>query len=525
MHYDDDTKEEVLNSIRTTSHFLFLETKEEDQFLIALEQHIELKTNLDCEVFNPAIGLIKVKDLVQSWIEGLPKSGSQKDVNAVLATCYEEVLTKPLKIYIFQDPEQVIGPEAKLTVRRVLNLAHLLTNNPKIQKYFIFIGPKASIHSKLQPYFEVIQAKKLDQGGCEKVLSDILKWKGVKSDLKSQTLLQGLQSMSKALRGYTRYEIQMLGFRSLKKHQAFEESIANDYRKNEILKTNVVSFLDTSCTFDEVGGAQRFKMWAEKHRVAWTSEGQAYGLKPPRGVILMGIWGCGKTLAVKALGNAWGLPIVKLDLGRIRDSLIGKTEENLKTAIETIEAVSPCIVLMDEAEKGFSGSEGSGKSDSGLTNRILMTLSTWLQESDAPFCFASTANSIQNLPIEIIRRANERFFFDLPGEEDRIDIIKIHLKKRNQQFDNWNLAQLSEDSDLLIGSEIEQAIEAALIEAFHHKEPQLTEELLSQAFLVKPRIYKTMQSNVQELIDWVGYDAETGDGIRARFASNKRKVK
>jgi SpoVK/Ycf46/Vps4 family AAA+-type ATPase len=179
-----------------------------------------------------------------------------------------------------------------------------------------------------------------------------------------------------------------------------------------------------------------------------------------------------------------------------------------------------CIVWVDEAEKSLSGGQSSAQSDAGTTSRTIGILSTWLQETDAQVCLAMTANSLKTLPIEFINRMDERFFFDLPGETDRIDILKIHLRKAGQDPDLFDLAMLAEKATGMVGREIEQAIGAAMIESFAQNKPRLDQGILADALSGKPRIIKTMADEVKEVIEWVGYDEEINEGIRARFASN-----
>jgi len=205
-------------------------------------------------------------------------------------------------------------------------------------------------------------------------------------------------------------------------------------------------------------------------------------------------------------------------MGRLRSSGVGESEANVYRAIRIIESAAPCIVWIDEAEKSLSGGASSAQSDAGTTSRTIGILSTWLQETDAPVCLAMTANSLKTLPVEFVNRMDERFFFDMPTEEDRVDIIKIHLEKAGQNPEDFDLAKLAEASRLMVGREIEQAIQAAMRESFHAKKAGLDEDILALELTKKPRIVKTMVDEVKEVLEWVGYDPEADDGVRARFA-------
>lgn len=184
-----------------------------------------------------------------------------------------------------------------------------------------------------------------------------------------------------------------------------------------------------------------------------------------------------------------------------------------------------CIIWCDEAEKSFAGSHSSSRSDAGTTSRSLAILSTWLQETSAEICLAMTTNSLATLPVEFTNRMSERFFFDVPSEDDRVDILKIHLaavgKLSQAQIAEVNLRRLAEASDNMVPREMEQAVEAALRKSFVLNKPCLDYEVLLQELQTKPRILKTMDSEVREVINWVGYDENTRDGLRARFASTR----
>jgi SpoVK/Ycf46/Vps4 family AAA+-type ATPase len=184
-----------------------------------------------------------------------------------------------------------------------------------------------------------------------------------------------------------------------------------------------------------------------------------------------------------------------------------------------IERVSPCIVWIDEAEKSLSGGRSSDQTDSGTTSRMIGILSTWLQETSAPVCLALTANSLSTLPVEFINRVDERFFFDLPAKRDRIDILKIHLLKRRQDTRRFDLDVLAEAADMMVGREIEQAVKAALIASYNKGHAALDFDTMKNILLRKPRLAKTMVDEVQGLIQWVGYDKDADDGIRARYAA------
>ena len=222
-----------------------------------------------------------------------------------------------------------------------------------------------------------------------------------------------------------------------------------------------------------------------KRNNSWLDSARKYNIPAPKGVLITGIPGCGKSLTAKAMSAIWNLPLLKLDMGKIFSGIVGSSEENMRRAIATAEAVAPSILWVDEIEKGLSGVGGSG--DSGTSNRILGTFLTWMQEKTAPVFVIATANNIRTLPPEVLRkgRFDEIFFVDLPTESEREKIFEVHLKKRvaasevgqDIVIDNALLSRLSALSDGFVGAEIEQAVITALYEAFFNQRSLQMEDL------------------------------------------------
>ncbi len=509
--------EDLKFHIRSYSRFVYVVTEEEDRFLTQLRTLLA-KAEKRIHVYNSAFGMQPIGNLIQDWSSRAHKEQANMGIHEALISMYKDDPGTEENFYVITDPDRWL--QDPQVVRRLVNLAHQLHNNDKIIKITFFVGPKLVMPQKLQRYVEVVH----DRGPDGEEIKDIL------ANISAKLQVQPSETILRALQGLTSYEIDAATSQSIiatKKDKTrssrFEVKFINDYKKRQLRKTNLINYVDVSNEgFDKVGGLERYKSWVEKHKASWTREGQKYGLKPPRGIVLVGVWGCGKSISVKALGNAWNLPVVQLDLGKLRQSGVGDSEANVFRAINLIESVAPCVVWLDEAEKSLSGGDSSGQSDAGTTSRMIGALSTWLQETKSEVCVAMTVNRLKNMPVEFVRRANERFFFDLPSEDERIDILKIHLKKKQQDPKNFNLARLAEDSKLMVGSEIEHALEIAMTESFHAGKPSLDEDILSTELKNKPRIFKTLADELKEVIDWVGFDPETGDGIRARFASDTK---
>jgi len=238
--------------------------------------------------------------------------------------------------------------------------------------------------------------------------------------------------------------------------------------KRQVLrKTEILEFIPTRQRMRDVGGLKVFKKWIRIRRNGFSDAAREYGLPQPKGVLITGISGCGKSLAIQALANEWKLPLLRLDMGRVFAGFAGNPEESMRRAILTVEAVSPAILWIDEIEMGIS--VFSDSAESGATNRIFASFLTWMQEKEAPVFIAATANDIDKLPPEMIRkgRFDEVFFVDLPSKKEREQIFKIHLTNRGKTVTDTSVENLAQRANGFTGAEIEQCIINSMYDAFH----------------------------------------------------------
>ncbi len=232
----------------------------------------------------------------------------------------------------------------------------------------------------------------------------------------------------------------------------------------------------------ELGGFTNLKSWLDRAQVGFTAEAKSLNLTPPRGILLVGVPGCGKSLAAKAIAREWKLPLLKLDAGRLFDKFVGESEKNFRKAIEMAESLSPIVLWIDEIEKAMVAGGGSGEADAGLSRRLFGAFLTWLQEKKQDVFVVATANDLSSLPPELLRkgRFDEIFFVDLPDDAEREAIWKIHLGLRKQDSTQFDLGKIVSASDGFSGSEIEQAVVAALYRALHQKTPLTTDLLIEE---------------------------------------------
>ncbi len=241
--------------------------------------------------------------------------------------------------------------------------------------------------------------------------------------------------------------------------------------------------LDTA-RFSEVGGLSHLKQWLMQRRGAFLEGRQPQGLEPPRGILLLGVQGAGKSLAAKAVAGLWELPLIRLDMGALYNKYVGETEKNLREALQMAELMSPCVLWMDEVEKGLAQSD----SDDGVSRRLLGTLLTWMAERTHPVFLVATANDVSRLPPELMRkgRMDEIFFVDLPDESVRREIFDIHLRKRQLEPIQFDLNALAQVSEGFSGAEIEQAIVSAIYHSAHSEKPLGTEDILHALHATQP---------------------------------------
>lgn len=511
----------------------YVVTDEEDRVINAIANSFIKKAqkaskkgapSVSVKVFNGTFGLIPVEQF-QSNLQ--QRALAREDTFANFIKAMEQIFLEDTQdrvhYYLLTDPERYLQNDD--FVRRILTIIQQVNANINIVKCIYFIGATLVVPPKLASYMHVIRDDLLNAEEIQEILDGLTE--KVRDNLPPDA--------HSWFSGLTSYQVTSAAGQSIgvtkndpdpaKRGLVTKECILQ-YKRERIRKTDLLKLVDTSKEgFHRVGGVDRFKAWAYETRHAWTPEGKAFGLRPPRGVLCVGVWGCGKSLSVKALSTAWGLPLILLELGKLRDSGVGNTEANTYRVTRYLEAMAPCIAMVDEAEKSFSGAHSSSYSDAGTTARALGILSTWHQETTAEVCLALTTNSLKTLPVEFTNRISERFFFDLPSEDDRVDVLKIHLGSvgnlKPEQIAEFNLRRLAEAAENMVPREMEQAVEAALRQSFVQKKTQLDFDIFERELRTKPRILKTMDAELREVIDWVGYDEESQDGIRARYASTK----
>ncbi len=357
----------------------------------------------------------------------------------------------------------------------------------------------------------------------DRIAEDVKDNPQVKIDLDAD----GRERLLHAARGLTLKEAENVFAKTLVldgKIDADDVSVVFSEKQQIIRKSGLLEYYESDEQFTHVAGLENLKAWLAKRSIAFTDRAAKFGLPPPRGVMLLGVQGCGKSLCAKAVSSLWKLPLLRFDLGRMFSSLVGSSEENIRRAIQTAESIAPAILWVDEIDKALAGSAGSAGSDGGTAARVFGTLLTWLSEKTASVFVIATANDISNLPPELLRkgRLDEIFFVDLPTDEERVQILKIHLFRRGRDWRKFDVADLARHCDGFSGAEIEEAIISALFDAFS-KKSELSTEFIKASLNETVPLSKTMSEELDRLRTWATGRTRPASGVPVRPAEEARR--
>jgi MoxR-like ATPase len=344
-----------------------------------------------------------------------------------------------------------------------------------------------------------------DEREVEQIVKDTLREVNAQQPVTLAMSRAGLATVVRNLRGLSPRQVRQIIVDCIAMDLRFDDRDINAVlaRKRQALSgTGLLDYVEAPTNLDEIGGLCKLKDWLKHRQNALSQEAMDYGLPAPRGVLMLGVQGGGKSLAAKAVASAWQRPLLRMDVGALYDKYIGESERRLTDALRQAERMSPIILWIDEIEKAFA-SAASQSTDGGLSKRMFGTLLTWMQEHKDPVFVIATANDIEALPPELLRkgRFDEIFFVDLPNLEARAQIFAIHLKKRKRDPQKFDLDALAEASDGFSGAEIEQAIVGALYDAFAEKTELTTKHVLN-ALEQSPPLSVTMAERVAALREW-----------------------
>jgi len=399
-------------------------------------------------------------------------------------------------LFVFKDFDKHL--ENSIILRLFKDLVNLIKNT-KIT--IILLGPEYNLPKDIEPDAAHIVGGYPDEQEIASVLKGMVN--ELIKDEKGRVSLtvDEMKKIIKSLKGLSIQQIRNVI------HQCFIDDRLIDikdlrtvesYKKKLFDQEGLLEFCITEDK-ENIANFDNLKRWLNERKESFI--GTTSSLPPPRGVLLMGVQGCGKSLSVKAIAKELGLPLYRLDIGRLYGQYIGQTEQNLRRGLATVDKLSPLCLWIDEIEKGFAAS--AGESDGGVSQRVLATFLTWMQERKSRCFLAATANDIYRLPPEFLRkgRFDEIFFVDLPDQEIRMSLFTIHLRKRGLDPEKFDCKLLAERAADFSGAEIEQALISALYRASSRKEPVSTALVLEQIGLTKP-LALLKQEEISSLREW-----------------------
>jgi len=388
-------------------------------------------------------------------------------------------------------------------LRRMRELAQSFR---EVRRSIILSGPSLKLPAELDDQVAPFHLDLPDAGLLLPLVLETVATLRKQHSLKVELDAAGMRQLAQNLIGLTLDEARRTLTRCLLARNRADQAVLNevlDAKRNALREEGVLEYVKTGPTFADVAGLTNLKEWLRQRRGALTPEGRKFGLEPPKGILITGVQGCGKSLAAKAVAAEWGLELAKLDAGSIYDKFIGESEKRFRKALEAAEQLAPIVLWIDEIEKGFASSTASADVDAGLSQRILATFLTWLQDRQSGVFIAATSNNISALPPELLRkgRFDEIFFVDLPDVASRAELFRIHLKRRGRDAASFDLEKLAVSSDGFSGAEIEQSIISGLYTAFAAQQQLSTEILLAELRATRP-LSVTRAEDIAALRAW-----------------------
>lgn len=485
--------------LRACYPLIYIPTREEERLEKAIAQVAQQLGNRH----------IYIWDFVNGYQENPNNAGFGKR-NPLQALEYvTNISEKAGGIFIFRDFHRFL--EDISISRQLRNLARILKSQAK---NIVIVAPEIQIPAELT---EVLTVVDFALPTASEIKTEIERLTAATEQPLSDKLLAELV---RSAQGLSLERIRRVLTRAIAFHGRLEPEDAElilEEKRQSIRQTQILDFYPATEQISDIGGLDNLKDWLLRRGGAFSDRARAYGLPHPRGLLLVGIQGTGKSLTAKAIAHHWHLPLLRLDVGRLFGGLVGESESRTRQTIELAEALSPCILWIDEIDKGFSGADSKG--DSGTTSRVFGTFITWLAEKTSPVFVVATANNIRALPPEIMRkgRFDEIFFVGLPNQEEREAIFKVHLTRlRPHNLSNYDIERLAYETLDFSGAEIEQTIIEAMHIGFSQNRDFTTDDILEAASQIIP-LAKTAQEQIQFLQNWVAAG-------KARLASKNNNL-
>jgi SpoVK/Ycf46/Vps4 family AAA+-type ATPase len=391
-----------------------------------------------------------------------------------------------------------------VVVRRLRDVGQKFAAN---RRTVILTAPKISVPPELAGLVEFVELPLPDRQRLRQIIDEVLVRVSRTHTLRRLLDGPGLENLVENLRGMTEEEAERALSQALvQRYSLCPETVTDvvEAKKAALRRSEMLDFIETSDSMANIGGLENLKRWLAERHGAWEERGREFGLEPPRGMIILGVQGCGKSLCARAVAGTWGLPLVKFDTAAIYDKYIGETEKRIRKVFQVAESLAPCVLWIDELEKVFAGSGAdSASADAGVSARLLGAFLSWMQDRQGPVFVTATCNDVTALPPELIRkgRFDELFFVDLPNQSERIQIFAIQLRKRKRNPEDFDLDSVALAAQGYSGAEIDAAVQSAMYAAFGRRSELNTETLLGALKNTIP-LSTTRAEDIAALRNW-----------------------
>ncbi|MGC1449712.1 MAG: AAA family ATPase [Candidatus Sulfotelmatobacter sp.] len=426
-------------------------------------------------------------------------------------------------IYNTREPVQALANMESMTVEAVFILKdfHRHMDDPVVvrrlrdvgqkfaanRKTVVITAPEIAVPAELTTLVEYFDLPLPDPDRLREIIHEMFTRLSKTYTLKLQLDAAGVDAMSANLRGLTEEEAERAISQALVTRYALcPESVTDvlDAKKQLLRHSGLLEFIEASDNMASVGGLENLKHWLGQRRGAWEDSAREFGLEPPRGMIILGVQGCGKSLCARAVAGEWKLPLVKFDTSAVYDKYIGETEKRIRKVFQVAEGLAPCVLWIDELEKVFAGSgPDSASADAGVSSRLLASFLSWMQDRKAAVFVAATCNNVTVLPPELIRkgRFDELFFVDLPNQAERKQIFSIQLARRKRNPADFDLDKVAAAAKGYSGAEIDAAVQGGLYAAYSEKKPLTTQSLVDALAQTVP-LSITRAEEIATLREW-----------------------
>jgi SpoVK/Ycf46/Vps4 family AAA+-type ATPase len=394
--------------------------------------------------------------------------------------------------------------EDPVVVRRLRDVGQKFSQN---RRTVILTAPSITMPPELASLVEFLELPLPDKQRLRQIIDEMIVRVGKTRTLKRALDAAGLDAVANNLRGLTEEEAERAVSQAIVSRYGLTPEFVTDVlqaKKEMLRRSEMLEFVDVSDTLASVGGLEHLKNWLGQRRGTWEDQAREFGLEPPRGVIILGVQGCGKSMCAIAIAGEWKLPLVKFDTAAIYDKYIGETEKRIQKVFQVAEGLAPCVLWIDELEKVFAGSgPDSASADAGVSSRLLASFLSWMQDRKAPVFVAATCNNVEALPPELIRkgRFDELFFVDLPNQAERKQIFAIQLARRKRNPAEFNLGRVAAAAVGYSGAEIEAAVQTGLYSTYSSKQALATETLLDALKATVP-LSITRAEEIEALREW-----------------------